>query len=142
MAAYAQDVGQRIREARERNRPGISQEDLAHELGVSSKTIGRWERGEVQPRDRQWEPLAKKLKVAVADLRGRPPLTPEEELRARMDQINDRLAELKRNQEGIATAIEGLSVQIGEQLEAMSAESAARFESLLAELAKRSQRAA
>jgi DNA-binding XRE family transcriptional regulator len=87
MASLRRRRGQRIREARERNRPELSQEDAAHEMGVSVKTIGRWERGESQPRDKQWEPLARMLKVGVEDLRGQPPIAPEAELKAQLDRI-------------------------------------------------------
>ena len=32
-----------------RGQLGISQEDLAHEIGVSFATVNRWENGQVQP---------------------------------------------------------------------------------------------
>lgn len=39
------DLGTRIRRAREA--AGLKQEDLAHKLGVTTRTIGNWERGRV-----------------------------------------------------------------------------------------------
>jgi transcriptional regulator with XRE-family HTH domain len=94
MADYAEDVGRRIREARENNRPDLSQEDLAHELGVTGKTVGRWERGESQPRGRQWEPLAKLLQVEVGDLRGQPPAVPAEDVTETLARIESKLDRL------------------------------------------------
>lgn len=44
----AGDLGTRIRRARERRR--WKQTDLAEALGVSVRTVGSWERGEVIPR--------------------------------------------------------------------------------------------
>ena len=41
--------GLRIRRARERRR--WSQQRLADELGVGIRTVGRWERGEAEPRN-------------------------------------------------------------------------------------------
>ena len=42
------DLGLRIRRARERKR--WSQQELADALGVGSRSVGRWERGEAVPR--------------------------------------------------------------------------------------------
>jgi hypothetical protein len=94
---------------------------------VSSKTIGRWERGEVQPRDKQWKPLAKALRVGVDDLRGAPPLMPEQQLRAQLDRI-------EANQEALAGAIDAISAQV----EATSEQSATRHAELLRALDRRS----
>lgn len=48
MAAAEVPTGQQIRRAREARR--WTQEDLARELGVGTRSIGRWERGEAVPR--------------------------------------------------------------------------------------------
>lgn len=87
MAAYSADVGRRMREARTRNRPDLSQEAAAHEIGVSSKQYGRWETGKSQPRAANWAKIAEVLQVAVDDLRGKPPIAPEQELRDQLDRI-------------------------------------------------------
>jgi DNA-binding XRE family transcriptional regulator len=109
MAAYTADVGRRMREARERNRPDLtSQEAAAQEIGVSGKQYGRWERGESQPRSDKWTPIAHMLRVPVEDLRGRPPALPEEELRAQLDRIeakvDDALSQLSAMRVGQAVA--------------------------------------
>lgn len=92
MSAYMQDVGRRMREARERNRPDLtSHEKAAHELGVSGKQYGRWERGESQPRPDKWSAIAEMLDVSVESLRGSPPIAPEEELRAQLTRIEEKL---------------------------------------------------
>jgi transcriptional regulator with XRE-family HTH domain len=41
--------GQRLKELRQRR--GLTQVQLAHELGVEKSTVSRWETGEVFPRD-------------------------------------------------------------------------------------------
>lgn len=48
--------GDALREARETM--GISQEELADRVGVSSQTVGRWERGVVAPQGRNLVRLA------------------------------------------------------------------------------------
>lgn len=91
MAAYAEDVGRRIRQARETNRPELSQEAAAHEVGVSVKQYGRWERGESSPRHDKWERLADVLGVPVNDIRGEPPAVAEHELRIQLNRIEEKL---------------------------------------------------
>lgn len=44
------ELGRRIREARER--AGLTQQQVAAEIGVSLRTVGNWERGETVPLNR------------------------------------------------------------------------------------------
>ena len=47
---------------------GLSQEDLAHELGVSFATINRWENGNYMPDLSLLEPLSKELEISLNEL--------------------------------------------------------------------------
>lgn len=47
---------------------GLSQEALAEAVGVSPKSVGRWERGEAAPYDRQRPALAQALQVDLGTL--------------------------------------------------------------------------
>lgn len=44
------ELGQRLRDARER--AGLTQQQVANEIGVSLRTVGNWERGETVPQNR------------------------------------------------------------------------------------------
>lgn len=55
--------GRALREARER--ANLSQEELAHELNVSAKTVGQWERGRAVPRPRHRRLLEDTLGMAA-----------------------------------------------------------------------------
>ena len=52
-------IGERIRALREKI--GISQEELAHSVGMHPNTVARWERGELIPRGTSLSKLAKGL---------------------------------------------------------------------------------
>lgn len=100
MADYLADVGRRLREARERNRPDLSSHAKAarelENLGVtvSEKQYGRWERGESEPRGDKRKVIATMVGVEVADLWGNPPIAPEQELRDQLDRIETMLDRL------------------------------------------------
>jgi DNA-binding XRE family transcriptional regulator len=61
---HTRDV--RIRELREAL--GLTQEDLAHRVGVNRDTIWRWETGQSIPQRRFRVSLARRLGVRVEDL--------------------------------------------------------------------------
>lgn len=61
-------IGPKVRELREAAR--VSQEDLAHQAGISTSTLSRIERGTYQPRLDTLNKLAQALSVPVADLLG------------------------------------------------------------------------
>lgn len=61
-------VGPKIRELREAAK--LTQEDLAHEAGISTSTLSRIERGNYRPRLDTLGKLAQALKVPVAKLLG------------------------------------------------------------------------
>ncbi len=50
-----------------RHRTGLTQEDLAHALGVTFSTVSRWENGHVRPSSLAWKAL-----VQIAAERGTP----------------------------------------------------------------------
>lgn len=93
MADYLADVGQRLREARLRNRPDLtSHEKAARELEkfgvtVTAKQYARWERGESEPRGDKRTHIAEMLGITRDQIWGQPPIAPEEELRAQLDRI-------------------------------------------------------
>jgi transcriptional regulator with XRE-family HTH domain len=58
----------RIRQARES--AGYSQEELAAQIPVTPRTVGRWERGEVAPRGRNLRRLAEVTGKQIDWLRG------------------------------------------------------------------------
>jgi transcriptional regulator with XRE-family HTH domain len=66
--------------AAKRRAAGYSQESLAHELGHDRTTIGRWERGEVEPYPWNLPPLADALGLTLAELAVL--LSPEQEWQA------------------------------------------------------------
>ena len=61
---------QRLREIRKRI--GITQEELANKINVSSKTLQRWEWGERQPRMEELKKLCEALHVTEAELLNEP----------------------------------------------------------------------
>lgn len=61
-------AGRRDRLARRRYEMGITQEGLAHEIGVQPSTVGRWERGVTKPSLWAREPLCRALDVSRAEL--------------------------------------------------------------------------
>lgn len=71
MDEHLRKVGQRIRELREA--AGLSQEDLAHAAGLSTKTINRLENGRNEGSRATFDSIAKVLKVERADIIGEPP---------------------------------------------------------------------
>jgi transcriptional regulator with XRE-family HTH domain len=62
-------VDRRMKLKAQREALGISQETLAHRLGLSSTTIRAWERGTQMPRMNIREALARELGVSVTQLR-------------------------------------------------------------------------
>jgi ribosome-binding protein aMBF1 (putative translation factor) len=58
----------KARVAMYRNAKGLSRSALAHEVGVTSAAVGKWERGEGFPRQRHWEKLQQALGVNAIDL--------------------------------------------------------------------------
>jgi len=60
------EVGPKLRELREAAK--LTQEDLAHEAGISTSTLSRIERGTYQPRLDTLDKLAQALKVSVVEL--------------------------------------------------------------------------
>ena len=65
------NFGDRLRRLRKKS--GLTQEQLAESVGVSLKTVQRWEFNERQPRMEEIKALAKALGVSEADLLNEPP---------------------------------------------------------------------
>lgn len=63
------NVGDRIREAR--TKLGLTQAQLARQVGVSSQTVWSWEAGRVRPKHEHLEELAFRCEVSTAWLLGR-----------------------------------------------------------------------
>lgn len=61
-------MGPRYDLKRRRKALGYSQEELALALGVATSTIGRWERGEIAPRDYIRPKLSGLLRVTLTEL--------------------------------------------------------------------------
>ena len=59
-------TGTTIKELREKNK--ITQVQLAEKLGVSDKTVSKWETGKGYPDIMLLEPIADALRVSVAEL--------------------------------------------------------------------------
>ena len=66
MPADPATVASRIRSAREGS--GLSQEKLAAVIGVTSKTIARWEAGDISPQVSSLQAIAEATGVTAADL--------------------------------------------------------------------------
>jgi transcriptional regulator with XRE-family HTH domain len=70
--AYRRDVGARLKALRQAR--NWSQEDAAHEVGVTSATWGRWERGITGPYEKNWKAIARVFGEDEARAaRGQPP---------------------------------------------------------------------
>ena len=63
------NVGDRIREAR--TKLGLTQAQLARQVGVSSQTVWSWEAGRVRPKHEHLEELAFRCEVSTAWILGR-----------------------------------------------------------------------
>ena len=84
-------VARRIRELRDAyGEEGLSQEDLARMIGVSTNTISRWETGIYEPTLNDLELLARKLGVRILEL------FPEVEQESSKDQTVDALLRAAR----------------------------------------------
>ena len=69
------NIGDRIREARDKL--GLTQVQLAKQVGVSSQTVWVWESGRVKPTHEHLEELAFRCQVSAAWLLGRDVLDAE-----------------------------------------------------------------
>ena len=63
------NIGDRIKEAR--NKLGLTQAQLARQVGVSSQTVWSWEAGRVKPKHEHLEELAFRLEVSTGWILGR-----------------------------------------------------------------------
>ncbi len=69
------NIGDRIKEAR--NKLGLTQAQLARQVGVSSQTVWSWEAGRVKPTHEHLEELAFHCEVSTAWILGRDVLEAE-----------------------------------------------------------------
>ena len=63
------NIGDRIKEAR--NKLGLTQAQLARQVGVSSQTVWSWEAGRVKPKHEHLEELAFRCEVSTGWILGR-----------------------------------------------------------------------
>lgn len=70
MADFDEAAGERLRTAREKL--NLSQFEAAHRLGVSDKTLGKWERAQATPRASNWRKIEEVYDVTVEEIRGEP----------------------------------------------------------------------
>jgi len=54
--------------AQERKNKNLTQEQLANKLGVTSKSISRWENGKTMPDISLFEPLCDELNITINEL--------------------------------------------------------------------------
>ena len=81
-------LGNRIKAARERLRPPVTQKQLADEFRITDKAVSGWERDEHAPDLRKLVNLAKILRVPLAwllDGSGDPP--PPEDIQVRLEAL-------------------------------------------------------
>ncbi len=69
------NIGDRIREAR--TKLGLTQKELAGQVGVTSQTVWSWEAGRVKPKHEHLEELAFRCQVSTAWIQGRDVLEAE-----------------------------------------------------------------
>ena len=69
------NIGDRIREARQKL--GLTQAELARQVGVTSQTVWSWEAGRVKPTHEHLEELAFRCQVSTAWILGRDVLEAE-----------------------------------------------------------------
>ena len=69
------NIGDRIKEAR--NKLGLTQAQLARQVGVNSQTVWAWEAGRVKPTHEHLEELAFRCQVSTAWILGRDVLEAE-----------------------------------------------------------------
>lgn len=65
MALRREKVMERLLELRERH--GLSQEDAAHKVGITTRQWQRWETGESMPYPRNLDAVASRFGISVAD---------------------------------------------------------------------------
>jgi len=83
-------IASEIRNARRRK--GWTQTDLAVQLGVSMRTVSRWEAGASTPRFKERERLAALLGIPVLMAASRPPRRPATRPAAFLEGVRNRIA--------------------------------------------------
>lgn len=97
MEEHRRSVGQRAVQLRESK--GLTQEDLAHKAGLTTKTISRFENGRHEGRSGTITAIARALDVDYSDLVGTPPapfalgddVTQMDRIEAKLDALLDAL---------------------------------------------------
>lgn len=104
-----QKIGQFIAEKRrERN---LTQAELAEKIGVSNKSVSKWENGKCMPDYAVIEPLCREIEINVTDLLNGELSPDQEKLNAQTLSILSRIETLERERgrfTGIAVMILGL----------------------------------
>lgn len=92
-----------------REKVGISQRELARQLGVHHSNVGFWERSSTMPPADVLPPLAKLLGVTVEELLGQPKTRSAPAPGGKLGQLFEQVAKLPRTQQArIAGTIEDM----------------------------------
>lgn len=109
--------------AAKRKERGVTQEQLAAELGVSGKAVSKWETGRCLPDCSLMEPLCEALDVTFNELLSGRPIEQEQERRASDDALRRALATVEQVQHekrlliGILVIVLGIAlISIGKTL--------------------------
>jgi transcriptional regulator with XRE-family HTH domain len=109
-----QKIGERI--ARIRKSKGLKQEQLADELGITTSTVSKIERGEIDASTTRLIEIAKALKVTPQEFFGEPEPSHEEKNKYGYA-TRDEMETLTRLVHALADKIDKLSETIGEKKE-------------------------
>lgn len=83
-------IGDRIRIARERLDPDVTQLDVAKHFGITDKAVSQWELNETAPGREKLPKLAKLLKVPLKWLsEGGGPVPPENDLAVQIETLSE-----------------------------------------------------
>lgn len=112
---------ERLLELRERH--GLSQEDAAHKVGITTRQWQRWETGESMPYPRNLDAVASRFGISVAEF-----FDPAEAVTAdvaQLDRIEAKLDEIlsRLPAEGLAEVLEQEAARLAEQRERPAAKS-------------------
>ncbi len=86
VAEFGKEAGARLRTSRERL--GLSQFEAAVQLGVTDKTLGRWEGAKSKPtRQGHWQKIEQVYGVTTAEILGEPEPEQLDRLEAKLDAL-------------------------------------------------------
>lgn len=118
---------ERLLELRERH--GLSQEDAAHKVGITTRQWQRWETGESMPYPRNLDAVASRFGISVAEFFDPPDdisvdVAQLDRMEAKLDEILSRVAALE-----LAAGLEEEAARLREQREQNAAKQARKTRS-------------